>query len=400
MRISDQEANRLRILKAIRRAEPVARTDLVRLTGLAGGTITEVTAELVRRKIVIEEKVPAVGRGRPRSELRVNPEAACFVGAFLFENGAMRMDFVNLRGDTLFNRTAELPQTASFEAFADRIASAIKDAISASPFEKSVIHSVGVGLPAMIDSGAGIVHWLPFLPPGAVPFADMLRDRLRLPVFIEQNVNVMARAEHWFGEDEQLDDFSLVTLGLGLGLGRYVDGMPWNSTRGINAEFGHVKMAPAGNGRPCICGGTDCLTTYATIHGIVAAMCRLQGRALPTLDDLFAAFHGFADDARAGHPDARAIFDLAGTMLGTAVANHINMHDPARLILVATDAALIDMISASFHAAMDRSILPALQGRTRVELRVAEGDHYAQGAAALILERLYRLPPGGRKKET
>ena len=65
MRISDYELNRLQVLKAIRRSEPVARTDLVKLTGLAGGTITQLTADFVRRGVVIEEKAATGGMGRP-----------------------------------------------------------------------------------------------------------------------------------------------------------------------------------------------------------------------------------------------------------------------------------------------------------------------------------------------
>ncbi|WP_156336842.1 hypothetical protein [Novosphingobium sp. ST904] len=65
MRLSDQEYNRLLLLKKVRTSEPVARIDLVGLTGLTGGTITAITADLVKRGIVIEEKVASSAPGRP-----------------------------------------------------------------------------------------------------------------------------------------------------------------------------------------------------------------------------------------------------------------------------------------------------------------------------------------------
>jgi hypothetical protein len=55
MRLNDQEANQLRVLKAIRRAEPVARTELVQLTGVAGWAISEVVADLINRNMLVEE---------------------------------------------------------------------------------------------------------------------------------------------------------------------------------------------------------------------------------------------------------------------------------------------------------------------------------------------------------
>jgi predicted transcriptional regulator len=92
MRISDQEANRSLMLKAIRREEPVARTELTRLTGLASATVTEIVGDLVRRKIVLEAKGTVVGRGRPRMQLLLNPDAAYVLSGYLHPDGWLRVE--------------------------------------------------------------------------------------------------------------------------------------------------------------------------------------------------------------------------------------------------------------------------------------------------------------------
>src|ERR1700756_3081308 len=130
MRITDQEANRLLVLKTIRREEPVARTDLVKLTGLSNGTITEVIADLVRRKFVLEAKAPAVGRGRPRVQLMLNPNAAYVMAAFWLPDGSLSAEISNMRGDRLFGRTEALGPLPALAAMAERIAAILNQTIA------------------------------------------------------------------------------------------------------------------------------------------------------------------------------------------------------------------------------------------------------------------------------
>src|ERR1700761_7542044 len=98
MRISDREYNRLRVLRALRRAEPVSRTELAALSGLDGGTITEISAALLRRGLILEEKVETGKRGRPQRHLRLDPQGAHALAAYIGIEGRLVCEIVNLRG--------------------------------------------------------------------------------------------------------------------------------------------------------------------------------------------------------------------------------------------------------------------------------------------------------------
>ena len=74
MRITDHALNRLNVLKAIRRWGPVARTELAMKTGLSSGSITQLTAELLGRELIIEAKETAKRNGRPRTFLEINAD--------------------------------------------------------------------------------------------------------------------------------------------------------------------------------------------------------------------------------------------------------------------------------------------------------------------------------------
>ena len=102
MRINDQTLNRLAVLKAIRQHGPIARSDLPRLTELSAGTITQLTAELLRRGLILERKDSTKRNGRPRTFLEIARNGAVVVGASIEGQGLLTTAFVDLMGNLLF----------------------------------------------------------------------------------------------------------------------------------------------------------------------------------------------------------------------------------------------------------------------------------------------------------
>ena len=82
-------------------------------------------------------------------------------------------------------------------------------------------------------------------------------------------------------------------------------------------------------------------------------------------------------------------FATAGRALGTAIASHINEHDPGRFLIVASRADMLDLVRPDCLAALEAQIVPALKDRTVIEFRTIDESEYWKGAAALTLEALY-----------
>jgi transcriptional regulator of PTS gene len=392
VRISDQELNRQRVLKVIRRAEPVSRTEIVSLTGLGGGTITEIVSDLMSRQLLLEERSPAVGRGRPRVQLRLNPGAAHVVGAYLVPYGSLLVEIVNLKGERLYDKATPMPSLENYEELGQHLAAVIHDSIKSSPFRLKQIHSVGVGLPGMVDSTRGVLHWVVTMPRGELPIATIMSNRLKLPVVVDNVANLAARFEHWSSEDAQIDNLAMIIVGLGLGFGRYVEGEVWAGAHGMNGEFGHHKIALM-DGAKCYCGARGCVAAYASMYGIVNGVCAARGRRPPkqsAIEEIQRLFGEFLEDARRGERMAVAAFDLAGRALGVGIANLINVSDPGRIVVLLLDEGLEERIVAPCRAAIESNTLPALRGRASMQFKFAPETNYAQGAATLVLERLYR----------
>ncbi|EJL35117.1 ROK family transcriptional regulator [Novosphingobium sp. AP12] len=383
----EHDASQVRLLKHVRRAGAISRVELVQVSGLSKGTVTELTADLVRRGVLAEMPGAASARGRPRIDLRIVAGAAYAAALIPLSDGLVSLDVIDLNGDRVYSERGDLGDPG-IDRLADRAAALIDGAIGRSGVPRRLLRHAAIVLPAQVDRHRGVVHWMPqhgWHEPEAI--GPRVAERLGLPVTVDNRASVVARAEHWFGKGDIADDFSCIALlERGMGAARYRGGLLQTGTHGMNSEFAHVKVAFEG-GRPCFCGGSGCLAAYASVMGMLR---HAGGGGTARSNDSFA---DLVARARAGQADARRLFETAGRALGTAVAGHINENDPGRVLIVTAVAAMPDLIGPDFRAALCDQTLRTLLPRTSVEFRSIAEEDYWKGAASLALEELYRHAP-------
>lgn len=393
MRISDRKLNRLAVLKAIRRHGPVSRSDLPGLTGLSGGTITQVTGYLVADGLVVERKDASKRNGRPRIWLEIARGGAVVVGARLSGRGQVEAVFVDLAGNVLFTGQAKNKGSAEMAGIAHSIADALAEIVAASPFAASDLLRIGLSLPAMVNSERGEVHFLATFPPQVVPFAAIIAQRLGVKVTIENELSTQARAEHWFGRAQDIDTFTLIEVGHTIGSAEYAEGLPQSGANGLNPEFGHTKLGHSEASLRCICGASGCLITTASIFGLVL----LDGMDvdLRTLQaaDLDLRLASLLDRAESGDGAAAALLDQSARHLGHAVANYIAIKDPGTLIITVMGERFLQYLSPRFRAALEEHAMPGTLAVTDLRLIPVNTDWQHRGAAALALEQAF-LDPG------
>lgn len=397
MRASDQTLNRLSVLKAIRRHSPVSRSELPRLTGLSGGTITQLTADLVERGLVSERRDDSRRVGRPPVRLEIDAGAGVVIGAGLIgQVGHLTTTFVDLAGKELFVAEPPLGPASTLEEFGDTIADAIDQALAISPFDRGAISQVGLALPAVLDSARGVVHFMTTFPPGPIPLAQRISDRAGLPVMIENAQSSMARAEHWFGRARALDTFTLVNVSHAVNSAEYLDGLPKSGANGLNPELGHVKLEAGADARPCYCGGRGCLSAYSSMYGILQQTDLVNEIAIPHLAQIDLAFAKLLDRAAAGDAAVNVVLDRAANYLGLAIANLITASDPGHVLVTLSSARFLGRIEDGFRASLALNTLPGVLQATQVELLVADPAWWHDGTAALALEQTYlRSVPQG-----
>jgi|WetSurMetagenome_2_1015567.scaffolds.fasta_scaffold139299_1 predicted NBD/HSP70 family sugar kinase len=389
-----RELNRFHVLDCIRRFEPISRTEIVERSGLSRGTVSAIVGELRDEDLVHEAEADerSASRGRPRIALRMNPNAAFVVGVKISMH-QLSISVTNLRADPM---AALILPIRSKRLGPEIVATILEDGVRAvvakAGLQLSDIKGLGVGLPGFIDAATGVSHWSPILGPGPVPFAQMIQRRLGPPTVIQNDANLVAMAERWFGHGQDIDDFVVVTLEGGVGMGLYVGGDLRSGSHGLGSELGHTKVALR-DGPLCRCGQKGCLEAYVGAYGIL----REAARHLDLPDDLDELeidreIHRIAELARNGHEGLMEVFRSAGRVLGLALANVINLLDPAKVIVSGAGIHAVDLIGPALRETAAGGVHSGIGSRCEIIIREWGDDVWARGAASLVLEGLYRAP--------
>lgn len=176
------------------------------------------------------------------------------------------------------------------------------------------VAAVGVGLPSLIDATTGRVRMSANVDLADVDAAAYLRERLRVPVVVDNDVNVAGLAEHRVGAARGRGDLVMLTVGTGVGGGVIVDGRVFRGGNGTGAELGH--MVVQADGPPCQrnCPNRGCLETMAS----GTAIGRDAGKPAEEVVRL----------ARSGDAEAIAVLDRAGRYLGVGLSSLANIFNP------------------------------------------------------------------------
>ena len=232
----------------------------------------------------------------------------------------------------------------------------------------------------------GVALWSSTLTDRQVPLAQAAQDRLGLPVTIDNDANLVALAEQWFGAGRSLSDFAVVTFEHGVGMGFVMNHRIYRGAQRLGMELGHTKVHL--DGALCRCGQRGCLEAYVADYALAReAVTALNLNASQSLS-MPVLLESLYDHAKAGNATARSIFRRAGRYLAMGLANVVNLFDPA-LIILSGDRMRYDYLYAE-ECLAEMANLSINTGRPRPPIEIhAWGDLlWAHGAAALALSEV------------
>jgi predicted NBD/HSP70 family sugar kinase len=235
------------------------------------------------------------------------------------------------------------------------------------------LEAAGAVLAVSGPVGDGVLFSAPNLGWQDVRAADLLR--LPIPVELDNEANLAALGELWYGDGER--DFLYVSGEIGIGAGLVVNGVLFAGATGLAGELGHVVVAP--EGAPCRCGGSGCLETYAGQEALLAA------GNVPSVPALLAALER-------GDGAALAACAAAGRALGIALTSAVNLLDLDRIVLGGVFTQLYPWLSGPVSEVLDTR-LGGLRG-TPPALTASRlgGDAATLGAAGRVIHRVLADP--------
>jgi glucokinase len=199
--------------------------------------------------------------------------------------------------------------------------------------------AAGLGIPCTIDRERGIAINAVNLDLADVPIRDLMSERLGLPVFLDNDANVAAIAEHRFGAARGARNAVMLTVGTGIGGGLILDGRPYRGSSGAGAELGHMVIDLHGPRCQGTCPGKGCVESLASGTALAAegraAAEEAPGSELGRLLATGAEIDGKAvtDAAIAGDLAARGAVETIGRRLGVALISFANIFEPDVIVV-------------------------------------------------------------------
>jgi predicted NBD/HSP70 family sugar kinase len=370
--------NRAAVLDVVRRAGPIARTEVAQRTSLAKPTVSAIVDELLADGIVHEVgvgKSTAAG-GRPPTYLDFDVTRDACVGVHVGVD-TTTVAVADGRGSIVAERS-RASAIGSPSRSLEHVATLLDDALKAAKIARRTVRHATIALPGLVDRESGECVLAPNLRWRDVPVEKLFGDALRMPVSVWNTPHASAFAEARVGAARGVGTFVWLYVGPGVGSAIVQDGELVTGTRGFAGEIGHCRVAD--HGPRCHCGKEACLEVYTSADAIAraAAAAGVPSRTkTPRLGDVVRA-------ARDGHAGARRVLDDAGHMLGLGSSYLVSILNPELVVVGGEASEAFEFLLEPLRGALAQDALEAEQ--VPVVASAIEGDAAVVGAVLLAYE--------------
>lgn len=366
-RISERQ-----VLRTLQADGPLSRAEVARHSGLSAPTASKAIESLLRSGFLEEEEAPEAMRGRPAKRLRLARETAQVLG-FVIDAGNCRVVSAGLDGTLDEERTLEFSTPETYEGLIDTAVRHLEQLIGG---REAATLGLAVTVPGLVDYRQERSVLSPNVPitNHRSPSQDLAR-RLGIDCVMVQEEHALCLAERYYGEARGVDDFAMLDVSTGVGMGVMSGGRLLAGHSGLAGEIGHLTMDL--DGRRCGCGNYGCLETVASDTALAWNISQRLGYQV-NIDEVIQL-------AQAGDLDVSWEVARVGRYLAVALAGVINLFNPSAVFV---HGKLFTLDEGLFPRVLEETRRRAL-GPSFDDCRIirARGSK-RQGAIAAMIEHL------------
>lgn len=370
------------MLRELHVGAPLSRSELATRLCLNRSTVGSLVADLASRGLVWE-------RGREKALVRPLPgRPSPLVGLRRDGPGALAIDLstdwigvavIGLGGSVIASRRRDHPlaQTKP-EDIVDEMYGLARPMLTGLANGPYVV-AIGVSIPGAVRAEDGHLHHAPYLGWRDVPIGSLIRARfadLAVPVFVGNDADLAASAEHLRGSGRGASDFICLWGEGGIGAGFVVGGRSLAGAAGYAGEVGHITVDP--NGELCHCGARGCWEAEVGEEALLRRSGRDPLGGTAAVADLLAA---------ADRGDKRALSALAewGRWLGIGIAGLVNVFNPTRVALGGLYGRLYPYVRETVVGELASRAMPAPRAMVELMTALLGSEALLLGAAELAL---------------
>jgi glucokinase-like ROK family protein len=392
-----REINLSAILNRLRENAPVSRSALAEMTGLNKTTVSSLVQELIDQQFVHEVGLDSVGTGRPAMLLELNPAAGCIISC------EIGVDFISVicsdfASHIIWRHKEHTRPQVGQQAIIQHTVNILHRAVDAACKSYESLLGLAVGVPGLVDRQSGTLLFVPNLNWTNVPLGGILRRDFDLPTFVDNEANMGALGEYYFGAAQEYHEVLYVSAGVGLGGGIVRDGQLINGATGFAGEFGHMTVDPAGEF--CNCGNRGCWETQvsqsALFRHIHRSISNERGSSLLStmldgdIDQLTVPM--VVEAAHAGDSVALAALAKVGHDLGVGIASLVNALNPDLVVFGGILSLAGEFLLPHVNDELQRRALLWDERATKVVLAQHSLDACVMGGVATVYQAILDQP--------
>ena len=383
---------KIRLIKNLYQKGASTANEICGSMGISLPTVNTLLMDLIRSGEVIKQGRAASQGGRKPDLYRLAPDAF-YVLAVDLSKYAVSLALYNCQQAPVKEKVVHnLVLNNEAETF-EQLCLHLESYISASGFPSQKIIAIGISMPGLIDSKAGINHT--YLNFGGKSLQTHLESRFPQAVFLENDARAMTLAEFKFGAAKNAQNVLGIFVGWGIGLGIVIDGKLYQGTSGFAGEFAHSPLFESQEIN-CTCGKKGCLEAIASGTSIV----RMAEEA-PLLDKdsilarMAKAHKGAVDPnlvvnaAKEGDQRAITILSDVGLNLGRGISMLIQLLNPELIVLGGVVAEANQYILTPIQQALNVYSMAKSREKTQIALYQLGNEVGLVGAIAVVTDKLF-----------
>jgi glucokinase-like ROK family protein len=343
-------------------ARPVSKARLIEALSSSRGKISAEVARLIEKGLLAEEGL-AESEGGRRSPLLGIPPSAGLIAAVDIGATSIEVALTTLGNELLAHQGEPADVRDGPVPILNRVKILISELLDEQAAKRRDVIAIGVGVPGPVEQASGLLTVPPIMPGwDRFPIRDAFAGEYAAPVFIDNDVNVMALGEHWGGVAKGVDDLIFVKIGTGIGSGIIIDGRLHRGTQGCAGDFGHICVDP--DGPLCSCGNSGCLEAMAAAPAIVlqAERCAREGDSPPLMALLQEkgelTMKDVGEAARRSDYCALTIIRRSGRLIGQTLASAVNVLNPSMIVIGGGVSRVGHALLAEVRSAVYQRSLP------------------------------------------
>jgi predicted NBD/HSP70 family sugar kinase len=366
---------------------------VVELSSLVGKSVphtSKALAELVAEELIVEDGFAHSSGGRKPKVYSLQGDTM-YLLAVAMDQLYLKITITDLLNNAVLPIESHELKLLNNEGALAELVTIINNVIQRSGISREKILGAGIGIPGFTNTRLGI-NYSYLKPPGEESICEYLERVLGIPVNIDNDASLIALAELKYGLAKGKVEVMVINIGWGIGLGMIINGILFRGYTGYAGELSHIPISESDT--LCECGKKGCLETEATIRVITEKAIRdiKEGKVSglkyePHLEQMSEVIMQAAN--KGNQYSIELLSDMA-YKIGKAIAILIHIVNPQLIVLSGRGAMVGKLLLAPIQQALNKYCIPRLSEHTDVKVSVLGRKAELIGAAALVMENLYK----------